>query len=94
MFYRLRDAAKRRPTRALMIAAAVMLAGTIVHLFALFWAFVKWNEDPLLTPAESASRLATSYFYARLGIMMDWIGVGTTLALLAWAGWRMYRRLP
>ncbi len=95
MFYRLRDAARRRPTRALMIAAGIILLTAFLHACAIYWAFMKSIEPrESITPAQLSSRLATALSYARLGLAMDWIALGLAMLLLGWAGWRMCRRQP
>ena len=93
MFYRLWEAAKRRPTRTLMIVGAVIMLAAFAHAWAIYWAFMAWTE-PAQTPTLAASQIVTALSYARIGLAMDWAGLGVALITLAWAGWRMHRRLP
>jgi hypothetical protein len=95
VFYRIWHAAKRRPTRALIIVAGVILVVSAAHACAIYLAFMAWADVPeLTTPAQLSSRLAAAMSYAKWGLAMDWVAWVVAMLLLAWAGWRMCRRLP
>lgn len=95
MFYRAWDAAKRRPTHAIWIAAAIIAFGTVAHFLLAcraFWRSFESSEP--MTPAQLSAALARSGPLLNVALVADAIGCVAAVLLGAWALSRKIRRLP
>lgn len=84
MFQRLWEAAKRRPTRALCVAAGVLLIAPWIHLLLLIWALQIMVKEKFPPPGWLVASL-------NAGQLLWWGCLSAGTILLAWAGYRTYR---
>lgn len=93
MFYRLWDVVKRRPTRSLAIAGAVLILGAVAHAFLTLFAFVKTTTAPTTAGAVYAGSLSRSATMANAAVWLDVVALFAGLCLGVACLWRVWRSL-
>ncbi len=96
MFYRLWNTAKRRPTRALGIAAMTLIIGAIAHNVITDWALHRVVGSPESVEEQIAAIgvLVRVLPAVKLAVIGESVSVVSGLILTVWAGWRTFRRRP
>jgi hypothetical protein len=95
MIYRLRDAAKRRPTRSLFAGAAVLIMASVAHRTVSHWIYLAHLNSLGADLEQSRMSLATfsaesirANEFNTAGLLFDAVGVLAGSTLLVWAIWR------
>ncbi len=96
MFYRAWDAAQKRPTRSLWIAAMTLVIGGIAHFKITDWVLHAAIGSPETVEEQfvAIGILARSLPWINAAAIGDAVSVISGLILGTWAAWRTFRRRP
>ena len=93
MFYRLWEAARNRPTRALGIAGVALIAGAVVHAFLTCVALVNAVTARTTLGDLYEGSTAKTFLLANIGQWFDMTAMFAGLCLTAAFFWRTWRGL-
>jgi len=92
VFYRLWNAAKRRPRRAMFVAGSALMAGTWAHMLLSWVTLVNQVErDASLPPAQFTTAIDRHFWIANWGLLTDCVAMSCVVILFAWGfarGWQ------